>query len=51
MTDSPDPLIKRALAVLNDALDRDPVAITQLVNARISCNEKLTKHVTVQTGV
>ena len=51
MTASHDPLVNRALAVLNDALERDPAAMTQLVNARVSCNEKLTKHVTIQTGV
>ena len=51
MTTSPDPVVKRALVVLNDALDRDPAAITQLINARITCNKKLTKHVSVQTGV
>ncbi len=51
MTNSPDPAVKRALLVLNDALERDPQALTQLVNARITCNEKLTKHATVQTGV
>ncbi|NKB44220.1 MAG: hypothetical protein GKS03_08055 [Alphaproteobacteria bacterium] len=48
---SPDPNVQKALDILNDALTRDPVAITQLVNARVSCNEKLTKHKTVQTGV
>lgn len=47
---SPDPQVKHALSILNDALERDPLAITQLVNARVTCNEKLTKHKTVQTG-
>ena len=48
---SPDPAIKRALDILNDALERDPMPLTQLLNARISCNERLTKHKFVQTGV
>lgn len=48
---SPDPQVKHALNILNDALERDPFAITQLVNARVSCNERLTKHATVQTGL
>jgi hypothetical protein len=47
---SPDPKVKQALAVLNDALERDPLALTQLLNARVSCNERLSKHATVQMG-
>ena len=48
---SPDPNVQKALDILNDALARDPMALTQLVNARVSCNEKLTKHKSVQTGM
>lgn len=48
---SPDPNVQKALDILNDALTRDPLALTQLVNARVSCNEKLTKHKMVQTGM
>ena len=48
---SPDPKVQLALDVLNDALERDPLALTQLVNARITCNEHLAKHRTVQAGV
>jgi len=48
---SPDPKVKNTLAVLNDALERDPIALTQLLNARVECNEKLAKHPTVQTGL
>lgn len=47
----PDLAIKRALDILNGALERDPMALTQLLNARISSNERLTKHKFVQTGV
>lgn len=48
---SPDPNVQRALDLLNDALARDPMALTQLINARVSCNEKLTNHKSVQTGM
>lgn len=48
---SPDPNVQRALDVLNDALERDPIALTQLVNARVTCDLRLSKHKTVQTGV
>jgi hypothetical protein len=43
--------IKKAIAVLNDALDCDPRAITQLVNLRVNCNAQLVKHPTIQSSV
>ncbi len=48
---SPDANVKHALKILNDALERDSRAITQLVNARVSCEDRLSKHATVQTRV
>lgn len=48
---SPDPNVQRALDILNEALERDPMALTQLVNARTTCDERLAKHRTIQTGV
>lgn len=48
---SPDPNVQKALDILNDALARDPAALTQLINAQVACNEKLTKHKSVQTGI
>ncbi len=51
MTAILDPTVRRALLVLNDALERDPQALTHLVNARISCNEKMIGHPTVQVKV
>lgn len=48
---SPDPNVQRALDILNEALERDPTALTQLVNARVTCEERLAKHKSVQTGV
>jgi hypothetical protein len=45
-----DPITK-AITVLNDALERDPVAITRLVNLRVNCNAQLVKHPTIQSSV
>jgi len=44
-----DPVLK-ALDVLNDALARDPKAITQLVNLRVDCNGELVRHSTIQSA-
>ena len=40
--------ISAAVDLLNDVLERDPEAITKLVNMRIDCNERLANHPTVQ---
>ncbi|MEQ8666946.1 MAG: hypothetical protein RIC16_14595 [Rhodospirillales bacterium] len=45
-----DPVIK-ALAVLNDALARDPEAITQLINLRVPCRKKLGDHPTIRIAL
>ena len=45
-----DPILK-AIEVLNDVLERDPVAITQLVNLRVDCNPQLINHPTIQSSV
>jgi hypothetical protein len=45
-----DPILK-AIEVLNDALERDPIAITQLVNLRVDCNSQLVSHPTIQSSV
>ena len=42
--------VTRALEVLNDALKRDPEAITQLVNLRVPCNSELAAHPLVQVA-
>ncbi len=47
MTDAVD----QALDVFNDALRRDPEAITRLVNMRAECNDSLAAHPTIQVGV
>jgi len=43
----PDP-ITDAVKILNDALERDPDAMAQLVGMRVVCNEKLAAHPTIQ---
>ena len=46
MTDT----ILKAVKALNDALERDPVAITKLVNLRVDCNHQIVNHPTIQTS-
>lgn len=43
--------VTRAVSVLNEALSRDPEAVTRLVNMRAECNEALAAHPLIQTGV
>ena len=43
--------VARAITVLNDALERDPAAITGLVNMRVECNDALSAHPTIQVGL
>ena len=43
--------ISKALQVLNEALELDPSAITELVNLRVGCNKGLTNHATIHVGV
>lgn len=38
------------LAVLNEALELDPLAVTNLVEARLPCNDALSEHPTIQCG-
>jgi hypothetical protein len=45
-----DPILK-AIEVLNEALKRDPLAITQLVNLRVDCNTQLVNHPTIQSSI
>ena len=48
---SGDPFVERSLLVLNEALKRDPDAMTKLVNARIDCSKDLAGHPSLQVGV
>ena len=42
--------ITLAVELLNDALARDPEAITGLVNMRVNCNDALAAHPTIQVN-
>jgi len=43
--------IQAAIDVLNEALEADPEAITNLLNIRIPCNKALADHPTIQSGL
>lgn len=43
--------VKQAVKILNEVLDTDPEAITQLINMRVECSESLSSHQTIQVGV
>ncbi len=45
----PDP-VTRAVAVLNEALERDPEAMRQLINFRAECNSSLAQHPFIQVS-
>lgn len=47
MTDA----IARAVDILNDALARDPEAVTALFNLRVDCNEQLATHPLIQVSL
>ena len=40
--------ISEAVELLNDLLERDPDAITRLINIRVNCNENLANHATAK---
>ena len=42
--------IEHCLAVLNEAAQMDPEAMKKLVKARVTCNEAIAKHPTIQCG-
>ena len=42
--------ISRAVEVLNEALERDPEAMTRLVNLRVDFNSDLAGHPTIQVS-
>ncbi len=47
MSDEP---IKQAIDALNDAFQRDPIAMQELCKLRVFCNGKMADHPTVQVG-
>ena len=42
--------VSRAVKVLNEALERDPEAISRLINLRVDCNDRLAAHPTIQVA-
>lgn len=46
-----DDIVNRAVDTLNEALARDPDAMTRLVNLRAECNAALAAHPLIQTGI
>jgi hypothetical protein len=40
--------LKKACAILNEALQADPEAIKALLNIRVPCNQALAEHPTIQ---
>ena len=40
--------IESAVEVLNEALERDPEAMTELINLRVDCNARLATHPTIR---
>jgi hypothetical protein len=42
--------IKKMVDVLNDALEKDPEGMNNLINTRVICNEQLAEHPTIQVG-
>jgi hypothetical protein len=43
-------IITQAVNVLNEALESDPIAMNQLINLRVMCNENLARHPSIQVG-
>lgn len=42
--------VYQVIALLNEAALADPVAMRNLVNARVACNQALADHPTIQVG-
>lgn len=45
-----DAIIGRILDLMNQAVEADSLAVTMLVNMRVTCNSKLGDHPTIQCG-
>lgn len=43
--------VGRAVDILNECLRRDPVAIAQLFNVRVKCNEELANYSGIRVGI
>lgn len=46
----PSVTVDQAIALLNEALKADPLAITVLIAGRVECNAQLADHPTIQCG-
>jgi hypothetical protein len=44
-------ILEKIVDLLNEALVRDPEAMTALVKSRVPCNESLANHPTIQVAV
>lgn len=44
-------LIQRVVDLMNEALEADQTAISNLINHRVPCNETLADHPTIQCGI
>ena len=42
--------VTHAVAVLNEALERDPEAVSRLINVRVDCNDRMAAHPTIQVA-
>lgn len=42
--------VEQAIELLNSALEADPIAIQNLMNSRVTCNDDLANHPTIQVG-
>lgn len=43
--------VEQVVELLNQALSDDDVALTELIQTRVACNEKLSKHSSIQVGL
>ena len=43
-------VVEQAVKILNEALERDPEAVVQLMNLRVPCNERLAGHSAIQAN-
>jgi hypothetical protein len=51
MPQAPDlELADRIIELMNDALARDPIAVTELIANRVPCNDDLATHPTIQVN-
>ena len=42
--------VAHAVVILNEALERDPEAVSRLINIRVDCNDRMAAHPTIQVA-